>query len=156
MNNWQFEDLLDEQSRRLPAREPADQTLNKLPDALNKLPDALSLLALLDLARDIADLLAPVHLRPAFRAELRASLEVAARQQQAQRALFLVPAGGRLVVGLVPAEWVDRVNGWAETAGREMSEISEGDRRWVVGAAAALSLAGILAYVVHQRGRPAA
>jgi len=92
----------------------------------------VSLTPFLTLAREIAALFVPVHLRDEFRAELNRDLMVAARQQYA-RELLLFPAPGT-----------------------EQSRLS---RRWVWGAAtlgSAVSLAGIVALVWYQRRRQAA
>jgi hypothetical protein len=142
MNNSQLDDLLDAKSRGLSRGERGGRRPTQY-------PDSVALWPLLDLAREIAALLVPAHIRPAFRRELHNNLVLAAQRHRVEHALLLTDTW-------VPGQWVDRVNDWAEYAGQGWNEISEGDRRLVVGAAAALSLAGILAYVLHQRGRATA
>jgi hypothetical protein len=107
----------------------------------------IALAPLLDVARELGAVLIPVRPPLAFRAELHRSLVMMARQQQVQYALFppVVPSG----------DFLGRVNVWAEQG---LNELSEGDRLWFVGAAvvgSALSLAGLVGYVLHQRGRAA-
>jgi hypothetical protein len=107
----------------------------------------IALAPLLDVARELGAILIPVRPPLAFRAELHRSLVAMARQQQVQYDLFppAVPS----------ADFRSRVNWWAEQG---LNELSEGDRRWYVGAAvvgSALSLAGLVGFVLHQRGRAA-
>lgn len=149
MNNPRFEDLLDTESRQMSLGGTTGP-------ASTRSPDALLLAPLLELARDIAAVMLPVRMRPAFRAELRLGLVAAARQHEAQQMVFLFPDGTQSGAGRAPAIWLDRVSGLAESAGQGWNEIGQGERRLMVGAAAALSLAGILAYVLHQRSRVAA
>jgi hypothetical protein len=97
--------------------------------------DMLSVMPFLALARELAGLLLPLQLRQDFRNDLEASLIAEARQQHAQLAL----------AGYPPVE----------------IEREGGERRWVIGAAAAaavgsaVSIAGILAYVLMHRERAA-
>lgn len=103
----------------------------------------LSLEPYLTLAHDLTALLAPQQPTREFRAELHRSLMASARQQQAHLLLGLPsPAAGP--GGDLPGRMVE----WVNTAGKP-------EHRWVVGAAA-VSLAGILAYVLRHRNRPAA
>ena len=96
----------------------------------------------------------PINPRAEFRRELHRSLVAEARRQQAQRMLAIsssAPAG--ILTG--PQGLPDRLIDWIS---QETSALP-GDRRWVLGAAAvgsAVSLAGILAYVLHHRSRTAA
>lgn len=99
----------------------------------------LTVVPFLGLARELAALLLPVRPRPQFRAELERSLLAAARQQNARRA----------VSGFMPA---------AASYGGRLTLL---ERRWVIGAAAAavgsaVSIAGIVAFVLHRRGEHAA
>ena len=95
--------------------------------------DMLTIMPFLALARELADLFAPVAPRPEFRADLERMLIAQARQQAAQAALFPVAIDAR----------------------------EPGERRWVKGAAAAaavgsaVSLAGIVVYVLRRRDRAA-
>jgi len=112
----------------------------------------LGLPSLLALTRRLSDLLVPVRPRAEFRAELQRSLLASARQQQAKQVLALPT---HAVAALRPATSdPSRIPGWASLEG------IMGDKRWVWGAAAAgsaVSLAGILTYVVRrQHHRPAA
>jgi hypothetical protein len=90
----------------------------------------LSIMPFLALAREVAALFAPVAPRPEFRSDLERVLVAQARQQAAHAAL--IPVG-----------------------------IETGERRWVKGAAAAaavgsaVSLAGIVVYVLRRRDRVA-
>lgn len=152
MNNGQLNDLLDEQSRHLPADKPAGEWLARFPKA------TASVVPLLQLAREITGIIVPIRPRAAYRADLHRSLMMAARQQQAERALLLSESG-RAAAGRLPAELRSRVNAWAEQAGQDLEEFGENEHRWVVGAAvvgSAISLVGILAYVLRLRGRSAA
>jgi hypothetical protein len=97
--------------------------------------DVLSVMPFLALARELAALLVPMQPRQAFRDDLEATLVAEARQQNAQLALTGYP--------IVEIERVG------------------GERRWVIGAAAAaavgsaVSIAGIVAYVLMHRERAA-
>ncbi len=87
----------------------------------------------LTLARELAGLLAPVRPREAFRSELERRLLVAARQQNAQMSLHAYPEAD----GVTPRRF--------EGVGS----------RVVIGAAAvgsAVSLVGLVAYMLHRRG----
>ncbi len=175
MNDYQLEDLLDAQSRALrDSRSPG--TASGRPEsptgAIDKprsggapgsqpaahpasLGDvALILAPLLLLAQDIAAVVLPLAPRAEYRRALRGSLIRQARRQRAQRLLDLADP---IRTPFVPEDQPlpNRVAGWItqETSSLEM------DRRWVLGAAAvgsAVSLAGILAYVLSHRGRSAA
>lgn len=95
--------------------------------------ETLTVVPFLSLARELAALLLPVRPRPQFRADLERSLVAAARQQNAHMAL----------TGFTP---------------RATNAI---ERRWVIGAAAAavgsaVSIAGVVAYVLHRRSERAA
>lgn len=107
----------------------------------------LTLTPFLNLARDLAALLAPIRPQPNFKAALGAHLIDAARQLYAQQALEI-----RMPAQQLPPDsefdWRDIIS-----FGRE--------RRWVVGAAAvgsAVSVAGLglLAYLWRQRSQRAA
>ena len=97
--------------------------------------DALSIVPFLNLARELAALLIPVKPNADFRSELELSLLAEARHLAAFPADRLAPDF---------------------SAPREFSE-----RRWVVGAAAAaavgsaVSIAGIVVYVLRRRDRAA-
>jgi hypothetical protein len=101
---------------------------------------ALSVVPFLGLARDLSALLLPVQPRSQFRADLERSLLAEARQQNATSSLA----------------------DYAWTAGPAGARFDLLERRWVIGAAAAaavgsaVSLAGIMAYVLHRRGDRAA
>lgn len=105
----------------------------------------LTLVPFLNLARDLAALLVPVRPQPRFKAALEASLVAAARQHCAQQALEInVPSTRLLPEGAF--DWREVVS-----LGRE--------RRWVFGAAAvgsAVSVAGLVAYLWHQRSQRSA
>ncbi len=103
----------------------------------------LSLEPYLSLARELTALLVPQQPSREFRAELHRSLMASARQQQAQYLLDLpsTPPGPG---GDLPGRMVE----WVNAAGKP-------EHRWAVGAAA-VSLAGILVYVLRHRSRPAA
>ena len=148
MKDRQLEDLLDEQSRSLRGLRSDAEWLARLPEA------TLTLAPLFVLAREIAGLLVPIKPRPEFRGELHRSLVTEGRQQQAQRLLDL-PAPGVRVQTPELQRIPDRVWGWIS----QETNVLPMDRRWVLGAAAvgsAVSLAGILAYVLSRRGNPAA
>jgi hypothetical protein len=107
----------------------------------------IALAPLLDVARELGAILIPVRPPLPFRAELHRALVATARQQQVQNELFPLPGPS--------ADFRSRVNDWA---GQGLNELSEGDRRWFVGAAvvgSALSLAGLVGFVLLQRGRAA-
>ena len=127
-------DIRDLPRRLLPGRDASTATV-------------LTVAPFLALARELAALLAPVHPRPAFRAGLHRSLVIAARRQQAQAALaILPPSTDPALAGRLP----DRMADLIAPIGVE--------RHWAVGAAAvggAVSL-GILAYLLRHRDRPAA
>lgn len=95
--------------------------------------DVLTIAPYLALARELAALLAPVAPRSEFRADLERSLVIAARQQAAQTSL--------IPIIMEPRE--------------------SGERRWVKPAAAAaavgsaVSIAGIVVYVLRRRERAA-
>ncbi len=112
----------------------------------------LGLLPLLALTRRLSELLIPVRPRAQFRAELQRSLLASARQQQARRRLSLPTHAADAPAPAAPGP--SRVPGWSNLEG------IVGDKRWVLGAAAAgsaVSLVGILTYVVRrQHQRPAA
>jgi hypothetical protein len=100
-----------------------------------------SLVAMLDLSRELSNILVPVQPRPEFREELYGRLLVEARRQQALQMLAL-PAGSL-----------------ALEESRTMSNRADlgyglESRRWIIGAAAvgsAASLVGLLAYVRSRR-----
>lgn len=84
-------------------------------------------------------LLIPVRPSPQFRADLERSLLAAARQQNAQMTM----------------------TGFAPQAASAGSRFTFPERRWVIGAAAAavgsaVSIAGIVAYMLHRRSERAA
>jgi hypothetical protein len=118
---------------------------------LNHRSEPLTLSPFLALARELSALLLPVKPRPQFRAELHRNLVVSAQRQQAQ---LLVALAAREAPS--PSMFPQRQ---AENyAGRWERELNlGGGMRWVVGAAAvgsAVSLAGILAYLMRRHGRP--
>ncbi len=100
----------------------------------------LSVVPFLGLARELAALFVPVQLRPQFRADLERSLLAAARQQNARAAMA----------------------GFASPATLGGARFDAFERRWVIGAAAAaavgsaVSIAGIVAYMLYRRGDRAA
>jgi hypothetical protein len=99
----------------------------------------LSVVPLLGLARELAVLFLPMQPRSQFRADLERSLLAAARQQNAQAVLASFAAGASL------------------TSPRP--DVFE--RRWVIGATAAaissaVSIAGVVAYMIYRRGGRAA
>lgn len=105
----------------------------------NRSGGVLTVVPFLGLARELASLLLPVRPSPQFRADLERSLLAAARQQNAQL----------LVTGFTPP---------APSYGVRFTSI---ERRWVIGAAAAavgsaVSIAGIVAYMLHRRSEHAA
>jgi hypothetical protein len=174
MNDYQLEDMLDAQSRALrdsrslgvvprrpakptgSAEKPGRTGASESQPAANPagLGDiALTLAPLLLLAQEIAALLLPLAPRAEYRRALHRSLLKQARRQQAQRLLDLSEP---IHTPFVPEAQAlpNRVAGWItqETASLDV------DRRWVLGAAAvgsAVSLAGILAYVLSHRNRSA-
>lgn len=105
--------------------------------AMPQAGDIMSVMPFLSLARELAALMIPVHPAQQFRDDLEQSLIAAARQQSARLALT-----GYSQLGAVSVE-------------REGLE-----RRWVIGAAAAVgsavSIAGIIAYVLRHRSERAA
>lgn len=106
----------------------------------------LNLGPFLAVARDLTALLVPVRPRPAFRHALEANLVAAARQHRALETLDIAAPVAHLSSWHGLSDWRELV-----ASGRE--------RRWVVGAAAvgsAVSAAGIVAYLWHQRGQRAA
>ncbi len=140
MNSHQFEGLLASLGDALPGR-----NAGRGPET------ALLIVPFLDLAHEIAALIVPVHPRREFRADLGRDLLAVARQRQAQQPVELVLPSSH-ATGL-PLVLFGRVNEWA---GMGLNELGDLDRRWVVSAAvvgSALSLAGVLAYVLHQRSR---
>jgi hypothetical protein len=146
MNTSQIQDLLDAQSRHL-SPEPDGEWQEQYPGAV------IYLAPLLEVAREVAALLVPIRPRPIFRDELYRSLVATARRQQAQEALA-IPTAGLMGVNFSP-QLLGRVNEWA---GQGLEELGDVDRRWFVGAAvvgSAISLAGIVTYVLYQRGRVA-
>ena len=146
MKDCQLEDILDDHSRALIAGRAKGEEKYAMPDA----PAALA--PLLELAREIGRLFStPIMVRGDFRRDLHQSLLMEARRQQAQRALALTPV-------ITPAKetpWLhDRVIGWINQEASAMPV----ERRWMIGAAAvgsAVSLAGVLAYVLSHRGKTA-
>jgi len=97
----------------------------------------LQLKPFLNLARELAVLLAPVRPREAFSAELELGLLAAARQQNAQTSLH---AFGQIDDG-------------------PMRRYDGAGNRVVIGAAAvgsAVSIVGLVAYMLHRRGERAA
>jgi hypothetical protein len=100
--------------------------------------DVLSLVPFLSLARELAALLLPVQPSPQFRADLERSLLAAAQQQNARFLRFPPPA---------------------TFAGTRFDGF---ERRLVIGAAAAaavgsaVSIAGIVVYVLYRRSDRAA
>ncbi len=102
----------------------------------------LTLTPYLELARDLAALLVPQHLRPEFKQSLEASLLVEARRQQALRQLAI---GHPTMAQPRPT-----LESWRDLL------LEGADRRWVIGAAAlgsAVSIMGIVAYLWRQRGQ---
>lgn len=100
----------------------------------NRSSEMLTVVPFLGLARELAALLLPVRPSPQFRADLERSLLAAARQQYAQLA----------ATGFTPP---------ATSYGGRFTSL---ERRWVIGAAAAavgsaVSIAGIVAYVLYRR-----
>jgi len=106
----------------------------------------LSLVALLDLSRELSNILVPVQLRPEFREELYGRLLVEARRQQALQMLALP-------IGSLALEESRTMSLRAH-----LGYGPEG-RRWIIGAAAvgsAASLVGLLAYVrIRRHGKVA-
>jgi hypothetical protein len=97
--------------------------------------DVLSVMPFLSLAREVAALLLPLRPRQDFRDDLERSLMSAARQQNARGVL------ARYEPALMISD--DRENS---------------ERRWVIAGAAvgsAVSIAGIVAYVLMRRERAA-
>lgn len=98
--------------------------------------DVLSVTPFLSLARDLAALLVPVRPRQDFRDDLERSLVAAARQQNARGVLIRY-----------------------EQAPLGRYERDGSERRWVIAGAAAVgsavSIAGIVAYVLRRRDRAA-
>lgn len=106
---------------------------------------ALSLTPYLELARDLAALLVPRHVRPEFKRSLEASLLAEARRQQALRQLAICDPAAVQPRGPLEA-WRDLL-------------LENGERRWMIGAAAlgsAVSIMGIVAYLWHQHNQRAA
>jgi len=103
-----------------------------------------SLAPFLRLRRELADCLVPVRPRPEFRAALYRDLVEAAHRQHTRQALALTPHNAD--------PWSDL----QEQAGEWLSDAV--NRRWIVGAAvgSAVSLAGLVAFVLRQRGRKVA
>jgi hypothetical protein len=147
MEDRQLEEMLDEYSQ------PELQT-NMDPGWQAQWPGLSALLVpLLALAREIAALFVPVKPRSAYRVELHRRLVADARQRQALHNLALDQAEAE-ARGLAPQVLSGKVWAWLnqETGGWQP------DPRWMIGAAAvgsAVSLAGILAYLLRHRGRPA-
>jgi hypothetical protein len=107
----------------------------------------LPLAALLDLSRELSNILVPVQPTPEYRAELYRRLLTEAHRQQALRLLSLP-------VGSIPAPEESRT-----MIRRVYLEYGPGGRRWIVGVAAvgsAASLVGLLAYVRSRRHGKAA
>lgn len=101
--------------------------------------EVLTVVPFLGLAREISMLLTPVRPSSQFRADLERSLLAAARQLNAQQA----------ITGFTPQ---------TASAGSPFASV---ERRWVIGAAAAavgsaVSIAGIVAYMLHRRSERAA
>jgi hypothetical protein len=147
MDNCQLEDLLEERSRRFRQSDAQTDLTANLPE------NALVLVPLLLLAREIATLLVPIKPRSKFRQQLHHDLVGEARRQRAMD-LLSIP----YPTPLAPAAETDRLRRMRDWISQETSSLPS-DRRWVLGAAAvgsAVSLVGILAYVLRHRGRPAA
>jgi hypothetical protein len=154
MNDYQLEDLLDQHSMTLRDGRSSGAASGPVTEPVSLGDMALAITPFLLIAQEVAALLLPLAPRVEFRQSLHRSLVQQARRQQAQSLLDLaeplrtpfVPEGQSLPY---------RVAGWIteEAASFDM------DRRWVFGAAAvgsAVSVAGILAYMLSHRGRPAA
>ena len=117
---------------------------------LNHRNEPLTLSPFLALARELSALLLPIRPRPQFRAELHRNLVVSAQRQQAQL-LVALAAHDAPTPSAFPQRQVEKY------AGRWERELYQGGKRWVVGAAAvgsAVSLAGILAYLMRRHNRP--
>jgi hypothetical protein len=101
--------------------------------------DVLSVMPFLSLARELAALFLPVQPRKQFRDDLERSLMAAARQQSART---ILSAPGELELHRGERDGIER--------------------RWVIGAAtaaavgSAVSIAGIVAYVLRHRSERAA
>ena len=105
-----------------------------------------SLVGLLDLSRELSNILVPIQPRPEFREELYDRLLIEARRRQALQILAL------------PAEPLALEE--SRTASlRAYLGYGPESRRWIIGAAAvgsAASLVGLLAYVRNRRHGTAA
>lgn len=102
----------------------------------------LSLGPYLELARDLAALLVPRHVRPEFKQSLEASLLAEARRQKALCQLAIGDPASVQPRGPLEA-WRDVL-------------LESGERRWMIGAAAlgsAVSIMGIVAYLWRQRNQ---
>jgi len=102
----------------------------------------LPLAALLDLSRELSNILVPVQPRSEYQAELYRRLLTEARRQQALRMLSLY--SGSTPAPEEPRTMIHRIH----------LEYGAGGRRWIIGAAAvgsAASLVGLLAYVRSRR-----
>jgi hypothetical protein len=117
---------------------------------LNRPTEPLNLSPFLALARELSALLLPVKPRAQFRADLHRNLVASAQRQQAQL-LVALSAHDAPAPGALPQRQVEKY------AARWERELGQGSIRWVVGAAAvgsAVSLAGILAYLMRRHSRP--
>jgi hypothetical protein len=117
---------------------------------LNRPAEPLNIYPFLALARELSALLLPIRPRAQFRVDLHRSLVASAQRQQAQMLMTLTAQDGAAPPAL-PQQQVEKY------AARLERELGQGSIRWVVGAAAvgsAVSLAGILAYLVRRRSRP--
>ncbi len=120
---------------RLFAFLPSALLLTRTP-AIPQAGDVLSVMPFLSLAREIAALLLPVKPRADFRDDLERSLMAAARQQYARG----------ILAAYEPVPPLDR---------------DGSERRWVIAGASAaavasaVSIAGIVAYVLRHRERAA-
>lgn len=102
----------------------------------------LSLTPYLELARDLAALLVPRHVRPEFKQSLEVGLLAEARRQYALRQLAIGDSGSIQPRGPLEA--------WREVL------LESNERRWMIGAAAlgsAVSIMGIVAYLWRQRNQ---
>jgi hypothetical protein len=105
--------------------------------AVPQAADIVSVMPFLSLARELAALFIPVQPRQRFRDDLERSLIAEARQQNAYGAL-------------------------ARYNNAQIVRVEGTDRRWVIGAAtaaavgSAVSIAGIVAYVLRHRSERAA
>jgi hypothetical protein len=113
----------------------------------------LSVTWLLDLSRELSNLLVLLHLRPEFRDELYRQLLVEARRQQALRVLSLTgdDVGGQARESVALRE---ESNGMTR---RHQLDSGPTNRRWIIGAAVgSASALGLLVLVRNRRHRRAA